>query len=187
MFLTSFSVTPQGSPRAPSRRFFSLRLKGTNSALYPQRGQDNALMLQSLTFRSLHYLVNFILLIHLDWLTVTLKAWSWGPHLIWVTFSKFRGVCWTSSLYHYYPNKFQNHQVQQENKREEKANNFLLKLTASKKSIFTSNTKSNEKVLTRFWLNISGENPLEIHLQSVQCQISTVNTAIKKVKLPEVV
>ena len=63
----------------------------------------------------------------------------------------------------------------------------LLKLTASKENIFTSNTKSNEKVLTRLYWNISGENPLEMHLQSVQYQISTVNMAIKKVKLPKVV
>lgn len=62
----------------------------------------------------------------------------------------------------------------------------LLKLTASKKNIFTSTTKSNEKVLSRIYWNISGENPLEIHLQSVQYQISTLNMAIKKVKLPKV-
>lgn len=63
----------------------------------------------------------------------------------------------------------------------------LLKPTASEWNIFTSNTKSNEKVLTRLHWNISRENPLEIHLQSVRYQISTVNMAIKKVKSPEVV
>lgn len=69
-------------PWSSQQKAFSLRLMGTNSALYPQRGQDNALMLQSLMFRLLYYSVNFILLIYLDWLTVTLKALRWRPHLL---------------------------------------------------------------------------------------------------------
>lgn len=59
----------------------------------------------------------------------------------------------------------------------------FLKPTASK-NVFISNTKSNEKVLTRIYWNISGENPLEIHLRLVHYQISTVNMAIKRSSYP---
>lgn len=65
---------PQSSRQ---EKTFSLRLMGANSASCPQRGQNNILVLQ---FMSLHYLINFILLIYSDWLTVTLKAsWVEGP------------------------------------------------------------------------------------------------------------
>lgn len=86
---------PQSSQQ---EKTFSLRLMGTNSALYPQRGQDNVLMLQFLTFRFVHYLINFILLIYSDWLTVTLKeSWVEGP-IYYESLFKIRGVSWNKLL-----------------------------------------------------------------------------------------
>lgn len=75
------SVSHHKAPQSSQQeKTFSLRLMGTNSALYPQRGQDNVLMLQFLTIRFLHYLIDFILLIYSDWSTVTLKeSWVDGP------------------------------------------------------------------------------------------------------------
>lgn len=160
---------PQSSQQ---EKTFPLRLMGTNSALCPQGGQNNVLMLQFLTFRSLPYLVNFILLLYLDWLTVTLKVLSWRPHLLWVTFSKFKGISWTSCLYHYYYNKFQKHKVQQGNKREKKANNFLLKLTASKKYFYKSykkQWKGSHQILIKYLWGKSIRNTFAISPVSNFC------------------
>lgn len=93
------SVSHHKAPQSSQQeKTFSLRLMGTNSALYPQRGQDNVLMLQFLTIRFLHYLIDFILLIYSDWSTVTLKeSWVDGPFTMSHSF-KIRGVYWNKLL-----------------------------------------------------------------------------------------